>query len=87
LTPPHALLDEHITHVVARIAELQNLERQLKGLRRQCRPARVEKACGIFDGLRQGAPARSDDYSGSWWTEIPGHRGQRFHLNVDRTLA
>ena len=27
------------------------------------------------------------DYSGSWWTGIPDHRGQRFHLKVDRTLA
>ena len=27
------------------------------------------------------------DYSGSWKTGIPEHRGQRFHLNVDRILA
>jgi hypothetical protein len=29
----------------------------------------------------------TDDYSGSWKTGIPEHRGQRFRLDVDRTLA
>ena len=55
----HTLLDEHITHVAARIAELQNLERQLKVLRRQCRSARLEKACGILDGLGEGVAGGS----------------------------
>jgi hypothetical protein len=27
------------------------------------------------------------DYFGSWKTGTPEHRGQRFRLNVDRTLA
>jgi Cd(II)/Pb(II)-responsive transcriptional regulator len=49
--PAHRLLDEHIAHVVTRVAELQLLERQLKALRRQCGPAHVEKECGILDGL------------------------------------
>jgi Cd(II)/Pb(II)-responsive transcriptional regulator len=49
----HALLDEHIAHVATRIEELQLLERQLKGLRRQCVPARDLKACGILDELGQ----------------------------------
>jgi Cd(II)/Pb(II)-responsive transcriptional regulator len=54
----HALLDEHVAHVATRIAELQQLERQLKALRRQCQPARAERECGILDGLSQsrGAP-------------------------------
>jgi Cd(II)/Pb(II)-responsive transcriptional regulator len=47
----HRLLDEHIAHVATRVAELQQLERQLKALRRQCSPAREEMACGILDGL------------------------------------
>jgi len=52
----HALLDEHIAHVAARIAELQRLEGQLKALRRQCARARAAKECGILDGLSQGSP-------------------------------
>jgi Cd(II)/Pb(II)-responsive transcriptional regulator len=47
----HALLDEHVAHVAARIAELQQLQQQLKALRRQCQPARAERECGILDGL------------------------------------
>src|SRR5450432_4522093 len=31
----HALLDEHLAHVVGRICELQQLKRQLRALRRQ----------------------------------------------------
>jgi len=50
----HALLDEHVAHVAARISELQQLERQLKALRRQCRPARSERECGILDRLSHG---------------------------------
>jgi len=51
----HALLDEHVAHVAARIAELQQLERELRSLRRQCQPARQEKACGILGELSHGA--------------------------------
>ena len=51
----HRLLDEHIAHVATRVAELQQLERQLKALRRQCSPAREEAACGILDGLGRRA--------------------------------
>ena len=51
----HRLLDEHIAHVALRIQELQQLERQLKALRRQCGPARAEKECGILDGLGRRA--------------------------------
>lgn len=49
----HALLDEHVAHVAERISELQQLERQLKALRRQCQPARAKRACGILDELSQ----------------------------------
>ena len=48
----HALLDDHITHVAARIAELQNLKRQLGGSAGRCGWTRT---CGILDGLGQGA--------------------------------
>ena len=51
----HELLEEHVAHVAARISELQQLERQLKALRRQCQPARVRKECGILDGLSKAA--------------------------------
>lgn len=49
----HALIDEHIAHVATRIAELQDLDRQLRALRRQCKPTREKKDCGILDGLSQ----------------------------------
>lgn len=51
----HALLDEHIAHVAARIEELQQLEKQLRGLRRQCERVRAARDCGILDGLGQGS--------------------------------
>jgi Cd(II)/Pb(II)-responsive transcriptional regulator len=51
----HALLDEHVAHVAARIAELQQLERELRSLRRQCQPAREDKACGILGELSHTA--------------------------------
>lgn len=55
----HALLDEHIVHVRARIAELQCLERQLKTLRRQCRRPLTEKDCGILNELGHGRARNS----------------------------
>jgi Cd(II)/Pb(II)-responsive transcriptional regulator len=51
----HALLDEHVAHVAQRILELQQLERQLRALRRQCQPAREDKECGILGELSQAA--------------------------------
>jgi Cd(II)/Pb(II)-responsive transcriptional regulator len=56
----HQLLDEHIAHVALRVEELQQLERQLKALRRQCAPARDQKACAILDELGQGTVKGSD---------------------------
>lgn len=47
------LLDEHIGHVAARIADLNVLARQLKSLRRQCREAKAAKDCGILNKLGQ----------------------------------
>lgn len=51
----HALLDEHVAHVAARIAELQQLERELRALRRRCQAAREDKACGILGELSHAA--------------------------------
>jgi Cd(II)/Pb(II)-responsive transcriptional regulator len=55
----HRLLDEHIAHVGTRITELQDLERQLKALRRECNSARAEQDCGILNGLGLRAEAGS----------------------------
>lgn len=56
----HALLDEHIGHVSARIAALQELERELLALRARCKGD--EPACAILESLAEpGAalPAKS----------------------------
>jgi Cd(II)/Pb(II)-responsive transcriptional regulator len=55
----HRLLDEHIAHVGTRITELQDLERQLKALRRECNSARAQLDCGILSGLGLRAQAGS----------------------------
>lgn len=47
------LLDEHIGHVVHRIGELQELEKQLLDLRRRCPDDRLASTCGILEGLSQ----------------------------------
>ena len=47
------LLERHIGHVAQRMQELQELERQLKGLRERCGEARDAAHCGILDGLSQ----------------------------------
>lgn len=45
------LLDDHIGHVDARIAELQQLKQQLTLLSQQCQTERGMEACGIIHGL------------------------------------
>ena len=45
------LLDEHIAHVDVRLRELQDLQRQLVGLREQCGTEQAVDACGIVQGL------------------------------------
>lgn len=47
----NTLLDAHIGHVAARIAELKILEKQLKALRRQCDYDRTARDCGILNEL------------------------------------
>jgi Cd(II)/Pb(II)-responsive transcriptional regulator len=69
----HRLLDEHIAHVGTRISELQDLERQLKGLRRECTSAREERECGILNGLGRRKVGGSHKKSAP---HVPGaHRG------------
>ncbi|GAA0217692.1 Cd(II)/Pb(II)-responsive transcriptional regulator [Castellaniella daejeonensis] len=50
-SPINHLLDEHIEHVGVRLRELQHLQRQLTGLREQCRAEQAVDACGIVQGL------------------------------------
>jgi Cd(II)/Pb(II)-responsive transcriptional regulator len=45
------LLDEHITHVDVRIAELSQLKQQLDELRQRCLHEQPVDACGILQGL------------------------------------
>ena len=47
----NTLLDEHIGHVAARIAELRVLASQLRKLRSLCRSAQAAKDCGILRRL------------------------------------
>lgn len=56
----HALLDEHIGHVTARIAALQQLQQELLALKARCQGD--GPACGILEGLAQpsaGMPPHS----------------------------
>jgi hypothetical protein len=57
------LLDTHIGHVAARIAELKSLEKQLKRLRCLCNQAQAARDCGILNQLatEAGSPPRQRD--------------------------
>lgn len=57
----NALLDEHIEHVASRIGELQELERQLKRLRKLCASVRSAKDCKILHELAGAAAPSPDD--------------------------
>lgn len=47
----NTLLDTHIGHVAARIAELKALERELKQLRQTCDQVHASSECGILNNL------------------------------------
>ena len=49
----NALIDAHLHHVQARMAELQALEAQLIALRAQCQTALTTRECGILHQLDQ----------------------------------
>jgi len=56
--PVNALLDEHIGHVGARIAELRQLKSELDAIRAHCSGAKPTNQCGILETLAQTASAR-----------------------------
>ncbi len=45
------LLDEHVSHVEVRIAELTRLKQQLAQLRQRCQQEQRMDACGILQGI------------------------------------
>ncbi len=56
----NAVLDDHIGHVAARMADLRALKRQLETLRECCKHAQAARDCGILNALnaaRTGLPA------------------------------
>ena len=67
-TTINSLIDEHITHVQARVAELNALEQQLIQLRRQCQAAHTNRDCGILRSLdhsvADGSAAPAQHHSG-----------------------
>ncbi|RQO63058.1 Cd(II)/Pb(II)-responsive transcriptional regulator [Paucibacter sp. KBW04] len=77
------LLDEHIEHVRARMAELQILERELRELRARCQPDDLAPSCGILTALAQPVgeaelPAKPGARSGhSHVGEVHGRRAVR----------
>ena len=52
-TGVNQVLDAHICHVDARIAELIQLKAQLDSLRQRCQQAQAMDACGILQGLAE----------------------------------
>lgn len=68
------LLDHHIGHVVARIAELQALETELRALRARCRS---DGACGILGGLAEAAREHDHQHATSHAQHIAGAHGTR----------
>ena len=52
----NALVDEHIRHVEARIAELLQLQQQLQALRQSCQMRHTVGDCGILQELSHREP-------------------------------
>lgn len=57
--PVDALLDEHIGHVAARIADLTALKQELDAIRAHCAGRRPARACGIIQTLSRPASRRA----------------------------
>ena len=70
----NTLIDEHISHVVDRIAELKALQKQLKELRDRCQKTESVKECEILQSL--AGPAESPSRSKG---------GARLHGNLNKT--
>jgi Cd(II)/Pb(II)-responsive transcriptional regulator len=71
-SPVNALLDEHIRHVAARIAELRQLKSELDAIRAHCKGDVPTRSCGILNSLarpsRDPVPRRP---------HVPGTHGGR----------
>jgi len=57
--PVDALIDAHIGHVAARIAELKSLKKELDAIRAHCAGRRPAGACGIIETLSRPAAKRA----------------------------
>lgn len=66
------LIDAHLDHVAARIAQLQALERSLQALRARCRGQRSAGECGILDALAHPSTETIDGVSGDSGVHVPG---------------
>ncbi|WP_141319132.1 Cd(II)/Pb(II)-responsive transcriptional regulator [Halomonas halmophila] len=64
-----ALVDEHLQHVEARIAQLQALEASLVALRARCQGQRPAAECGILHALAQPL---EDETLGEDTEHVPG---------------
>ena len=53
--PVDALVEEHIEHVAARIAELRQLKQELDAIRAHCAGRQPAKECGILASLNGGS--------------------------------
>lgn len=73
--PVNALLDEHIAHVAARVAELEQLKSELDAIRAHCSGARPLKECGVLERLAQPDSKRSR--ARSHIASVHGARPQR----------
>ena len=69
----NALLENHLSHVQARIRELVELESELKTLQTRCQVVRPADECGILQGLTE-APANGNHSSPS--SHVPGSHGR-----------
>jgi Cd(II)/Pb(II)-responsive transcriptional regulator len=67
--PVDEVLDEHIGHVAARIADLNALKEELDAIRAHCAGGQPAKACGIVETLsrqsRRRAPRRGSHVRGA----------------------
>lgn len=73
--PVDELLDAHIEHVVARVAQLKALEKELRALRSSCTQRRPASECGILGGIERGA--REHDHAAQGATHhLAGSHGR-----------
>ena len=66
------LLDAHLAHVEARIAELDRLRGQLESLRQACRTASAARDCGILQQLNRAGETPASPAADGAHSHIPG---------------